>query len=336
MHTITIILLQVVLLQLPGLVSPHSEKYLYNIKYDSQDCGTKAVAITGFASGDVEINVAALDDVSGLCSVEAMCQVDHFSDVCMNVLASNKTTETRNDINSADVIFQCDQSNENVGQAVCRYVLGCEGSSLFPHCHFRLATTSDIFENLDLVRNEQAFDDPGLELHSYMVLYSDEGCTEFEGVQGIVAGGETVFQKTDENMTCRDAIACAFFADGELCAANGGTTGGSHSIYLEPSVSTATVCSDASGESCEQIDGMECRRSEIFPSCWYRLPTATMLLVEPENYFVGTAYVQEEATIAVDDDPVATESPINSRAFPHQFTGVVVGLVGSVLMMAMA
>lgn len=141
----------------------------------------------------------------------------------------------------------------------------------------------------DLIRHENAFENDGLDVQSYMALYSNEDCSEFEGVKGIVSG-ETSLAMTSESMTCEKAIACALYPTGEECANNGGTTGEFYTLRTKPAASKVIECTDEDGMGCDEVDPTQCVRSEIFPSCWYRLATAKTFFSNPREFLVGTKY----------------------------------------------
>lgn len=164
----------------------------------------------------------------------------------------------------------------------------------------------------DLILNENPHENDILNLQSYLLLYSDESCSEFEGAQGLVAG-ETTFYSTPESMSCVDAVSCAFFPDGEYCANRGGTTGEIQKIYTQPAASRAIVCSDETTEHCEEIDPNSCMKSEIFPSCSYRLTTAKSLFAEPSKYITGTRHIN--ASQAPGEEALApTASPTSGAS----------------------
>lgn len=155
-------------------------------------------------------------------------------------------------------------------------------------------TLSHVIEIVDLVRNDDAFRDEGLSHQSYMLLYSDDECSEFEGARGVVSG-KTSFPMTSPSMSCEHAVACAFYPEGDRCKTHGGTTGSSYTLRTLPSVSEVTYCLADEDETCTQISPFTCLRSEIYPSCWYRLAPATRLFAQPQAFLVGTKYAPVES-----------------------------------------
>lgn len=122
------------------------EIYLYTIYYDQTSCGKTAVSLVGHSSNDDEYSVSATDNTTELCSVESTCLMNNNSDICQS-LGPSSPVWGRADINPDGNIFECDDSNSVIDQAVCRVLDQCHQSSKYPHCSFSLATTSTLFEN---------------------------------------------------------------------------------------------------------------------------------------------------------------------------------------------
>lgn len=153
--------------------------------------------------------------------------------------------------------------------------------------------------------NENAFDNDGLELHSYLLLYSNENCTMFEGAQGFVAG-VTSFPGVSETMSCQESVACLLNPGGELCIERAGMTGEIFVIVTEPASSKSIVCSDATDGSCQEIEPWLCVKSEAFPSCWYRMVSGKTLFSKPELYLTRPSVVEIDSLQV--DDPVTNET----------------------------
>lgn len=188
---------------------------------------------------------------------------------------------------------------------------------------------------VDLIRNLNAFENDGLNVQSYMMLYSDDGCKEFEGAKGIITG-ETPIQSTSESMACEQAVACALLPGGDTCQSYGGTNGNTVTLFTKPAASKTILCSNEDDESCDEVDPKECVRSEAYPSCWQKLVTAKALFSEPENYFVGTKYAaaavvdggstthQNETTLP--PDSAAVKKGVSSK----MAVGLMLGVVTSI------
>lgn len=126
------------------------ERYLYTIYYDHDDC-TSPVALGAHVHDETKIIVGGHDNVTQQCALEATCIMDRESNFCKNDLIDNiEEFEIRNQISKEGEIFQCDKSNEDAGQADCRFLTECYSSSVYPHCHFRLRTNADIVANRKL------------------------------------------------------------------------------------------------------------------------------------------------------------------------------------------
>eukprot|EP00934_Nitzschia_sp_Nitz4_P003469 Nitzschia sp. Nitz4//scaffold63_size106090//3425//4724//NITZ4_004377-RA/size106090-augustus-gene-0.158-mRNA-1//1//CDS//3329555936//3459//frame0 len=295
-----------------------SESYSYTAYFEGNDgsnheCNGTAVMLNAHVSGDDEFTQGAKDLETSKCSIENLCYVDPFSDLCA-LYATNTTGITRTDITKDGKLFQCDPTNEAVAQDQCRYLeQTCKGSSLYPDCTFIHYTTSAMFENLDQIRNVNAYEDPDLALTSYMTFYSDESCSEFEGTQGVVVG-DTDFLAISESLSCEEAMACIFNPDGETCINSGGLTGGSVAIRTRSPVSSrAVLCTDRTDESCVEVDANSCMKSEIVPSCWYRFSTSYLLFTQPEMFFVSTKYpILRDGTTSAPTDALASSAMVSN------------------------
>lgn len=128
------------------LAKAQSETYLYTIYYEESDCSFTPVALVGHSSGDDEFSVGGWDNVTNQCSLESTCLMDKLSGVCGSLVPTSSSWN-RADIDNNGKIFECDETNEEIDLAVCRFLEGCNDSSKYPNCSFQLATTSDLFRN---------------------------------------------------------------------------------------------------------------------------------------------------------------------------------------------
>lgn len=124
-----------------------AEIYLYTIYYEESDCQHSAVALAGKVSGNEGYSVGGWDNTTEFCSVESTCVINNQTEICQEYLVRTGESEVRADIDPNGDIFECDATNDEVDQALCRVVEGCKSSSKLPHCNFQLATTSDIMKD---------------------------------------------------------------------------------------------------------------------------------------------------------------------------------------------
>lgn len=187
-----------------------------------------------------------------------------------------------------------------------------------------------------MIRNENAYQDDGLDYQSYMLLYSDESCTEFEGTHGLVAG-VTPLKATSESMNCSEAVACAFLPEGLKCRSYGGTTGEIINVRTKLAASKVVMCYNDTDEndynndkSCEEIDPNMCVRSEVYPSCWVRMVTAKVFFSHPEEFLTSTKF-----PLVREEDPDTTRTPTlgskdrdpASSTFSPRMVGLVLMLI---------
>lgn len=124
-----------------------TEYYTYVIFYEESGCELSTVSFLGFTAGDEKLVSGGLDNTTQLCSVEAACHIRGDIEICQQQIVPTVNAEVRFDIDSNGKTFQCDDSNENLDQPICRFLEGCLESSLLPNCHFQVATTKDIVNN---------------------------------------------------------------------------------------------------------------------------------------------------------------------------------------------
>lgn len=132
-----------------GLVEAQFEPYLYTIYYNEDDCNAtiaNSVSLIGHCSEDDEYTVGGWDNVTNRCSIESACLINNRTDLCLN-MPRTAEAPVSNSVSNDGRVFQCDGTNGEVDQGLCRYLGECYKSSAYPNCNFRLVTTSDIFEN---------------------------------------------------------------------------------------------------------------------------------------------------------------------------------------------
>lgn len=258
-----------------------SVHHRYVIYYEQEDCGSEAVSAIGFVSDDDDELIGYTGGENALCATESLCLVDPNSEQCQ-ALEFVKKGETTFSIGEDGLIFQCDSTNTD---GECSFLDQCYGSSVYPNCHFIVATTSDIVKNPDLIRNTKTEGNTALDEHAYLVYYADSECSELEGIHGIV-NGETEVAVTDESISCRDAMACAFHPLGAACNStmgDGGVTAKIMRMLTGPHVNGEATTCKLEGD-CVPVPNSKCIQSTIHPSCYYRMPTAVALLSNPDEY----------------------------------------------------
>lgn len=95
------------------------------------------MSLVGHSSNDDEYSVSATDNTTELCSVESTCLMNNNSDICQS-LGPSSPVWGRADINPDGNIFECDDSNSVIDQAVCRVLDQCHQSSKYPIVAFLL------------------------------------------------------------------------------------------------------------------------------------------------------------------------------------------------------
>ncbi|CAB9512047.1 expressed unknown protein [Seminavis robusta] len=276
---------------------------LHTVYYEKDDCSSP-VGLSTFVHDETLWIIGGHDNVTQQCSLELTCIIDGDGPFCQNELTGNvEQYEIRNQVAKDGRVFQCDQSNENVGQDDCRFLTDCYGSSVFPNCHFRMRSSGAIAQDPSLVRNDNAEGIAGLQHTAYLNLYEDAECKEMLGIDGLVAGGARVLAHTSESMTCREASSCLADPNGATCESFGGVTDETTTYNLRPSMGKAMLCDDLEDESTCALVEPTCVQSTIFPSCYQRLVASSELLSNPEVYFTTTKEPMNSTT--------ATDTPEN-------------------------
>lgn len=179
----------------------------------------------------------------------------------------------------------------------------------------------------DLIRNQNAFDYAGLELQTFMLLYSDENCADFEGARGLIAETTTTLPVTPDSMSCQEAVACALYPEGELCESFGGTMNNTVSIRTEKSASQAIFCAnDDDTVGCTEIEPEVCMKSELFPNCWYHLVPAMRLFAEPDKYIAMAEPSPPETSPShgfAQEEPDESSSSSLDKIMVFQFVAIV-------------
>ena len=133
-----------------------------------------------------------------------------------------------------------------------------------------------------------------------MVFYSDDQCTQWEGLKGVTSGEHTFDLKTDESVACVDALACVFHPQGDKCKTLQ-TVASTTRILSQVENGVTEMCDEAG--VCEPVDETACQKSEILPSCYYRMTSAEKLVSDPSSYVTKGVNATTAAPTAAPSDP---------------------------------
>ena len=262
-------------------------------------------------------------DPEGRCAQEVLCLVNMKSDQCKAMEITRNGTTTHS-VDAQGQVFQCDSTNVD-GDCSFLEVDSCYESSLFPSCQFYTTKYSVILEDPSIISNSDA---QGLEDSSYILFYSDDACTQWEGLKGVTTGEHVFPLQTDVSVSCEDAIACAIHPQGDKCQSLEKTETTTR-ILSRVQDGVAQMCETDDDTTCAPIDSTMCMQSEIVPSCYYRMASAQVLLSDPASYITSTAVGTTEAP-RTDTPEIPPEEDDSSAQSRHSMT-----IVGA-LMMAFA
>jgi hypothetical protein len=252
------------------------EPYLYLIYHGSDDCGGGfAVTIQGFVSGD---SFAAQGAAAFRCATETLCLVNSNSIQC-SALNNTFIANVNFTVNDDSSIYECDDSNTDIGLEQCMLFGDCEPSSLYPNCHFSAHLKSELTQNPTLLFNPNPY--PATRGQVYLVYHNDEACSNLAGLQSLIVGVKEMIA-TNDSVSCEESMACLIQPNGSTCQAIPNT------ILVNTSVETRNFgrdvfsCDDEG--ICEERDPQACVQSSIYPNCHYHIVSAVRLLDDPARY----------------------------------------------------
>jgi hypothetical protein len=179
----------------------------------------------------------------------------------------------------------------------------CLPSSVFPSCRFRLRSHQDLMAETEelLVMH----DGKNLDTHSYMLFFSDEKCSDLEGIKGLVSGKSNL-TSVDSTITCNKAMTCILAPGGEACRSVAQSAKTIKYINTETTTDGREVLSCLDDGSCE-FASSECVKSDILESCYVMWVGPTPLFDQPIALIKGAEVTpNEEGNIAISPASGAT------------------------------
>lgn len=252
------------------------EPYFYLIYYTSDDCSSGfADTFQGFVSGNT-FTAKGADELR--CATETLCLINSNSIQC-SALSNTIIGNANFTVNDDGSIYECDDSNSDIGLDECLLFGDCEPSSLYPSCHFSAHLKSELIQNPTLIYNPIPY--PATRGQVYLVYHNDEACSDLAGLQSLIVGVTEIIT-TDNSVSCEESMACLIQPNGSTCQAIPNT------IPVNISVETRNFGQDVfgcDGEGvCEVRDPHACVKSSIYPNCYYHIVSAVRLLGDPARY----------------------------------------------------
>lgn len=270
-----------------ALTANELEKYIYIIYYDSTECGLNAVSFHGqVANEEFKVqggypyaNASVSEPRYSECGFQTSCMINPASQQCLEL---NQTISgvVEFEINEHGRIVECDETNVESGSGIaeCSIREGCTVSSVYPGCR-----ASDLYIRPTLLREPSFLENnEGVGLGdwtSYMLFYSDDQCSNFEGTQGIMTGVDEIVVA---DVNCDDAMACLYAPNGEKCQAIDESLKVVKTYYTKNDDFKTYNCTSATGENCVEREDA-CSPSPI-PQCYYRWVSARTLFSDPASY----------------------------------------------------
>jgi hypothetical protein len=128
-------------------------------------------------------------------------------------------------------------------------------------------------------------DGKNLDTHSYMLFFSDEKCSDLEGIKGLVSGKSNL-TSVDNTITCNKAMTCILAPGGEACGSVAQSAKTFKSIYAETTTDGRQVLSCLEDRSCE-FASSDCVKSDILESCYVMWVGPTSLFDQPMALIKG-------------------------------------------------
>lgn len=222
---------------------------------------------------------------TGDCAEETACLSEQTSESCREALNLEQTIVATGmfAVNADGEVSQCDTSNSVVDQNQCGpHGPGlCYKSSVYPACFFKVLSSAQLLENLNLLQNNDP--SPKIQNTLYLIFYSDRYCDQFQGLGGIVAGTNLTATIPDIG-SCREAMACFMEPLSDACL----ELPVARQVDMVATVNISSSSSDddvrvtVNGTVLAPTD--RCTKSLLYPQCYYRFASAADLVSNPQFY----------------------------------------------------
>ena len=134
-------------------------EFIYLAFYEDDSCTDLTTIVTSL-SGQTQNVPIAMNNASLTCGEASLCAVNPAAGICADRVDGN--TATLKAATQRNVVYQCDTSNEDIGQEECTEYAptDCTKSSLYANCHFRYLSGSVLGKNPRLLLGENSTEPP--------------------------------------------------------------------------------------------------------------------------------------------------------------------------------
>ena len=270
------------------VVESTEDKYFYNVYYESNDENCKHALLTkGHVSEDPYSVYGAKGDS---CGEEMFCKVKEESSRCKQleptlngtwtIFPENKTWCTENQV------YEAWDTNSSTEINCLNYIQYCHSSKASPHCSFDLVPFSELKDNPEIMYNPKPSD--LMQEIAYVVYYSDDQCTQLEGLRPFVSGESSSVPDTNQtDLSCESLMGCFLEPDldGPQC------TSLNISTLSDVSFTVKNQGKDIYEYDPTNVDvgqpvlterkPEDCYQSSLLPTCHFRLISAVTLGAKP-------------------------------------------------------
>jgi hypothetical protein len=273
--------------------------YIYQPLEDATDsgCEDSAVAIDGQVVDDF-FSQQKVPTTSGnenaTCVTQTSCLLDPSSKQCLELTDGVvDTAQISVNIQQDGTLNECSSESVVSGDQLCTLSPPrCRESFSYPSCSHTLITGQELVDNPRLLLNEN----PPKEVDEivYLMYYTDESCTDFAAMEGILEGNPTTFPVVNDTIaadgeeettiSCEMSLACLMNPNGSTCSAL--PKSGTSTLTYENRNGDMRICKgEETGEECTQVvDSSTCQESENFPGCYTTQVPASDLFQNPAFY----------------------------------------------------
>ncbi|KAL3921617.1 MAG: hypothetical protein SGILL_002655, partial [Bacillariaceae sp.] len=279
---------------------------------DAVGCGGHAVAVRGQVLDNsfalqraVSGNTGGGDDnttetPSESCVQEAFCLLDPFSLQCraitngieamahVSVILTDQSGII--DAGGQEQLFECDTSNSDIEQQLCQFSpQPCSPSSVYPSCLYSIVTGQELVDDPSILYNPS----PPKEVDQtvYAVYYSNEGCTEMEGMEGIVLGAQYSAEGVADTVSCELSMPCMLNPTGPSCAATNKRDFNMSGVFNYQAEGDLVYCNGDANASCQNATLNQCIKSDLYPNCYQRMVSGKQTFRDPESIVTPPAQV---------------------------------------------
>ena len=289
----------------------------YLVYFSDESC-TSFAGLKGIVSNDPFNALQALVDTDGneISCVDGMACLFQPTGRGCEVLGSPGEISTAEFDVRDDGIYECDDSNVDIGQPTCALIepTTCIQSSAY-NCHFRLVSGTYLKENPTDIIPPSTNVSEALGQYAYLAYYNDIDCIDLAGIQGFVSDNPYVLPSVGEDqvLTCEESMPCFLQPDGLACEEIE-LTGKPASGVIQVDSVEVYEC-DSSNENvdepiCDIIDPQDCRTSSIY-SCNFHWMSAILFAEDPAS-LLAPELADTDTDTTTPPDPQITDAPTPS------------------------